>query len=251
MSRPLRIEYPGAWYHVMNRGRRGEDIFANPLDQVNFLDLLMESSDMWTVDVCAYCLMTNHYHLLIHTPQGNLSRFMRHVNGVYTQRFNRANGVDGPLFKGRYKAIMVKEGNYLMELVRYIHRNPLKAGLVDDLAAYPHSSHKAYMSQAKKWDWVNKARILSLFSADLALSRKLYKKFVYQEDSEEIAKIFASQRMPAFLGSKKFVAWVKETFGLGKSDPEVPEAAVLRPDADAIIFAICNKCLPLPHTPVI
>ena len=148
--------------------------------------------------------------------------------------------MDGPLFKGRYKAILVNEGNYLLELVRYIHRNPLKAGLVDDLAAYPYTSHKAYMSQARKWDWVDKERILSLFSEELSLARKTYKRFVYQEDSEEIAKIFASGRLPAFIGSKKFVAWVKETFGPGKSDPEVPGSAVLRPDSDAIILAVCN-----------
>ena len=89
MSRPLRIEYPGSWYHVMNRGRRREDIFFSSTDYETFLQILREASANWNLEVSAYCLMPNHYHLLVHTPNGNLSRCMRHVNGVYTQRFNR------------------------------------------------------------------------------------------------------------------------------------------------------------------
>jgi len=106
MSRPLRIEYPGAWYHVMNRGRRADDIFTGRKDYQCFVDLLQETSEMWGIRIAAYCLMPNHYHLLIQTPQANLSRSMRHVNGVYTQRYNRRHGCDGQLFQGRYKAIV-------------------------------------------------------------------------------------------------------------------------------------------------
>ena len=90
MSRPLRIEYQDAWYHVMNRGRRREKIFRGDPDYIRFKDLLKESTEIWGVNICAYCLMPNHYHLLVQTPQANLSRFMRHVNGIYTQRFNRS-----------------------------------------------------------------------------------------------------------------------------------------------------------------
>ena len=141
MSRPLRIEYPGAWYHVMNRGRRGERIFRSPKDYEVFIGLLQEAVELWDVRISAYCLMSNHYHLLIQTPQGNISRSMRHINGVYTQRYNRIHKCDGQLFRGRYKSILVEQDSYLLELVRYIHRNPVRAGMVEKLSEYLWSSH--------------------------------------------------------------------------------------------------------------
>ena len=130
MSRPLRIEYPEAWYHVMNHGRRSENVFLKKRDYHTFIELLKEASELWTVAIAAFCLMPNHYHLLIRTPQGNLSRFMRHVNGVYTQRFNKNNNYEGQLFKGRFKSILVYGDSYLLQLLRYIHRNPIRAKLV-------------------------------------------------------------------------------------------------------------------------
>ena len=99
MARPLRIEYPEAWYHVMNRGRRGEDIFSDDQDYIMFTDLLRETSEIWNVRIAAYCLMPNHYHMLIQTPGANISRGMRHLNGVYTQRYNSRHRCDGQLFR--------------------------------------------------------------------------------------------------------------------------------------------------------
>ena len=147
MSRPLRIQYPGAWYHVMNRGRRGESVFVDKGDYAIFVELLKEVVDMYKMRVAAYCLIPNHYHLLLQTPGGDLSRCMRHVNGIYTQRFNRTHHCDGQLFRGRYKSILVDGDSYLLELVRYIHRNPLKAGLAKKLSDYEWSSHRAYLGQ--------------------------------------------------------------------------------------------------------
>ena len=109
MSRAIRIEYPGAWYHVMNRGRRGEKICKDQEDYRMFVDLLEETSEMWNIRVAAYCLMPNHYHILIQTPDANISRSMRHINGVYTQKFNRKHSCDAQLFRGRYKSILVSE----------------------------------------------------------------------------------------------------------------------------------------------
>lgn len=108
--------------------RKGEEVFSGSEDFKAFIVLLQESAELWDVKVSAYCLMSNH--LLLQTPQGNLSRYMRHLNGVYTQRYNRAHGCDGQLFRGCYKALLVEEDSYLLELVRYIHRNPLRAGMV-------------------------------------------------------------------------------------------------------------------------
>ena len=136
MSRPLRIEFANACYHIMNRGRRGEAVFEDGDDYQSFVQLIKESVEMWNVRIAAYCLMPNHYHLLIQTPDANLSRCMRHIDGVYTQRFNRAHDCDGPLFRGRYNSILVDEDSYLLELVRYIHRNPIRLGLVDRVEAF-------------------------------------------------------------------------------------------------------------------
>jgi len=149
MARPLRIEYPGAWYHVMNRGKKSEKIFHDRHDYQVFVDLLEESSEMWNIRVAAYCLMTNHYHILLQTPDGNIARSMRHINGVYTQRFNRKHSCDGQLFRGRYKSILVSADSYLLQLVRYIHRNPVKAGIVSTPDDYPWSSHTGYLSVEK------------------------------------------------------------------------------------------------------
>jgi REP element-mobilizing transposase RayT len=140
----------------MNRGRRAEAIFPGKDDYEAFIALLQETTEMWNIRISAYCLMPNHYHLLIQTPEANLSRSMRHLNGVYTQRYNRFHRCDGQLFRGRYKSIVVDADSYLLQVVRYIHRNPLKAGLVQKIDAYQWSSHKGYISIAKKWDWLYK-----------------------------------------------------------------------------------------------
>ncbi len=149
MSRPLRIEYPDAWYHVMNRGRRGESIFRKKEDYLTFITLLQEAGDMWNLRVWAYSLMPNHYHLLIQTPNANLSRCMRHINGVYTQRFNRSHHLDGQLFRGRYKAIFVEGDSYLLELLRYIHRNPLETGLIEGFVFFRKASQRG--ARVKKY----------------------------------------------------------------------------------------------------
>ena len=131
MSRSLRIEYQEAWYHVMNRGRRSETIFSDEADYISFIELMKDTSKMFNLRVSAYCLMSNHYHILLQTPGGNLSRCMRHINGIYTQRYNSRHHTDGQLFRGRFKSILVEADSYLLGLVKYIHRNPLQAGIVD------------------------------------------------------------------------------------------------------------------------
>jgi len=123
MTRPLRIQYPDAWYHVMNRGRHQDTLFHDRQDYSVFLDLLKESGALWKIKIAAYCLMTNHYHLLIQTPHANLDRCMRHINEIYTQRFNRKCHTDGQLFRGRDKAVLVDADNYLLELGVSISKN--------------------------------------------------------------------------------------------------------------------------------
>ena len=240
MSRPLRIEYAGAWYHVMNRGRRGDNVFSGKQDFEIFITLLKEAAELWDVLVSAYCLMNNHYHLLLQTPQGNLTRFMRHLNGVYTQRYNRLHGYDGQLFRGRYKSILVEEDSYLLELVRYIHRNPLRAGMVSDLEQYPRSSHHGYLSAAKSWDWLYKDFVLSMLS-NKSEAKKAYMRFMSMEDSQEIQKVFERKKLPSMLGGEDFIAWVKENFFASKKHRQVPESFQLAPERAMIIKEVCRS----------
>jgi len=240
MSRPLRIQYPDAWYHVMNRGRRGESVFLDKQDYSVFIELLQEIVEMYKVRVAAYCLIPNHYHLLIQTPGGDLARCMRHLNGIYTQRFNRSHHYDGQLFRGRYKSILVDADSYLLELVRYIHRNPLEAGLVKELNKYPWTSHKGYLSNAKKWNWLHKAFILSLFGTDGKEALSTYKNFVLMETPEDINRIFSQSKFPSMLGSETFMNKVKGRFFHRKRHDEIPESRRLAPKAENIKKAVCN-----------
>jgi len=234
MARPLRIQYPNAWYHVMNRGRRSENIFSDKKDYLVFINVIKESVELWNVYVAAYCLMPNHYHILIQTPDANLSRCMRHINGVYTQRYNRLHDCDGQMFRGRYQSILVDADSYLLQLVRYIHRNPLKAGLAENLKSYAWSSHKGYLSDAKQWNWLHKNFILSQFSRDKTESRKRYNQFVSLGNKKEIEGAFARKKLPPFLGGDQFVSWVKETFFYQKRHEEVPGSRLLAPDPERI-----------------
>ena len=240
MSRPLRIEFPDAWYHVMNRGRRAEKIFIDSIDYQVFVELLKETAETWNVKVAAYCLISNHYHILLKTPEANISRSMRHLNGVYTQRFNRRHRVDGPLFRGRYKSIVVGADPYLLQLVRYIHKNPVKAGLVEKPGQYAWSSHKGYLSVAGKWDWLYKDFILSLLSPKKQDWLKRYKAFMSLEDAQGVDRIVAGKKWPAMIGTDEFIDWVKGKYYSGRRDEDVPEARQLIPDQAKIIEAVCR-----------
>ncbi len=235
MSRSLRIEYPGAWYHLMNRGRRGDHIFADNKDREIFLTLLKEAADLWNVHVSAFCLMDNHYHILAQTPQGNLARFMRHLNGVYTQRYNRLHGYDGQLFRGRYKSILVAEDSHLLEVIRYIHRNPVRAGIVATPDQYPWSSHHGYLAETKGWDWLHKYFLLSMLSADTKKQRQAYRKFMAQEDSDELLHLLERKKWPILIGGEEFISWIKNTFFQKKRNRQIPESLQLAPDQTQII----------------
>src|ERR671924_2148265 len=143
MARPLRIQYDGALYHVTSRGNERKWIFRDDFDRKLFLNILSQINQRFNWLCHAYCLMTNHYHLLIETPDGNLSKGMRQLNGVYTQRFNRQHGRVGHVFQGRYKAIIVQKESYLVELARYVVLNPVRARMVRSLAEWPWSSYRA------------------------------------------------------------------------------------------------------------
>lgn len=240
MSRPLRIEYPGAWYHVMNRGRRRENIFLSPADYQTFIKVLQETTDGWNLKISAYCLMSNHYHLLVHTPDGNISRCMRHINGVYTQRFNRQHKKDGQLFRGRYKSVLVDADSHLLEVLRYIHRNPLRAGLATKLDDFAWSSHHGYISNARKWNWLHKDLLLAMLSERKSGRKSAYSDFVSQDETKEIERFYSLKNLPSVLGSDYFKEWVKEKFNHLGFQEEIPESREFGPSPENIIEVVCD-----------
>ncbi len=203
MSRPLRIEFKNAWYHVMNRGASRRRIFQTDEQRAYFLTLLSHTSERFDADWHAYCLMDNHYHLMLHTPAGNLQRIMRHINGVYTQYYNRCEGKDGALFKGRYKAILVDAESYWPQLSRYIHRNPLEAGIVEDLGDYFWSSYPAYTKARKAPDWLSMAYILQ--AVNQKSGRMAYKRYVAAGTDEETARFYSRNSQSSVHGNESFL----------------------------------------------
>lgn len=199
MSRPLRIQFPGATYHVMNRGSARQKTFLGTEDYQRFLQTLAETHDLWRAEIVAYCLMGNHYHVCLRTPEGNLARVMRHLDGLYTQRFNRAHRRDGPLFRGRYKAIVVEAEAYLAAVVRYIHLNPVEAEVVQAPQAYPWSSHGAYLRPAKRPRWLRVAEVLGQFA-----SPRAFHQFVLAGNEEALTEYYRRGRHAPVLGGEGF-----------------------------------------------
>lgn len=235
MARPLRIEYPGAWYHVLNRGRRKEKIFFTDRDFPLFLDLLGDCFRLFELEVHAYALMPNHYHLLVRTPLGNLSRAMRHLDGVYTQKINRRYSLEGSLLRGRFKSILVERESYLLALVRYVHRNPLKAGLEASLGTYPWTSYPAYSGMQEAPPWLYREVVLNEFASDKTKALEAFKKFIREKSTNDnLEKRLDGPRWPAILGNDFFRDWAKKRFF---EDPpkkgveeEVPQLKELTPD---------------------
>ena len=200
MSRPLRIQYPGALYHVMNRGTARQPTFTDDRDCQAFLDTVAEAFRLWGIEVFAYSLMGNHYHLCLRTPKGNLSRVMRHVDGIYTQRFNRRHGRDGPLFRGRYRAILVDADEYLAAVVRYIHLNAVKAGMATMPEDYRWASHGYYYPGKGAPNWLNTGEVLEQIGG-----RKAFHEFVLSGNEESVERYYAAQRQIPILGSEEFM----------------------------------------------
>ncbi len=178
MARPLRLEYPGALYHLTARGNAQQDIYLTDGDRERFLTLLGREVEQQGWRCYAYCLMSNHYHLLIETPEANLVTGMRRLNGHYTQGFNKSHGRVGHLFQGRYKSIVVEKDNYLLELCRYIPLNPVRAGMVKETAAWPWSSYRATAYWKPKIDWLDSGSILNHFGSTPRSARHAYRRFV-------------------------------------------------------------------------
>ncbi|MBI4846037.1 MAG: transposase [Candidatus Omnitrophica bacterium] len=230
MARPIRINIKGGYYHVINRGRNKIKIFQEGDDYENFLELIGECCTQYQAYVAAYCLMPNHYHLLICTPQANLPQFMRQLNGVYTQKINRRYHCDGTLFRGRYKAIIVQEEFYLMRVIRYIHLNPKKAGMETNLGEYTYSSHKEYMNKKKSKEWLKSGDVINKEWMPGSRGRKAYEEFMRQEDDKELETYYNAKKRAFILGEKDFVDEFRRRYIDEERyyDREVPEEWKMR-----------------------
>ncbi len=185
MARPLRIEFPNALYHVTSRGNERKSIFKDDAGRRLFLNILDDVAARFNWIVHAYCLMDNHYHILIETPDANLSKGMRELNGVYTQSFNRRHGRAGHLFQGRYKAVVIEKQSHLLEVARYIVLNPVRAKMVDDAAKWPWSSYGGTCGIGRAHPCLKAEWILSQFGAKRGRARRRYIKFVAEGIGEQ------------------------------------------------------------------
>ncbi|MAD76363.1 MAG: addiction module toxin RelE [Rheinheimera sp.] len=201
MARPLRLEFDGAFYHVTSRGNSRHNIYFEQVDYQQFLDILGKVCQRHNWRIHAYCLMTNHYHLLVETPEGNLSAGMQQLNGVYTQHVNRRYQRCGHIFQGRFKSILVDTDVYYKALVRYVLQNPLRAEMVEQLADYDWSSYQATIGKDPAPEWLVVNDVLAHFSSDSANATAAFDTFCQQADETCIWGKLTNQ---VFLGDEAF-----------------------------------------------
>lgn len=230
MARPLRIEYPGAWYHITCRGNERRAIYDDNNDRRTFLDILATSIELFNAELHAYILMDNHFHLILKTREANLSRLMQRFNTSYTVYFNRRHGRSGHLYQGRYKAILVDADAYLLELSRYIHLNPARVKKYSQLSEkekielienYPWSSYRGYVRKASRQHYVTYNLILSMIGDDEhQQDRREYRRFAVAGLIEDTGDAMWEELTGgAILGPKKFLDNILETItSQGKSN---------------------------------
>lgn len=218
MARPLRIEFPGAVYHITGRGNNRKEIFGDDLDRKAFLEILYRVCARYHWLCHAYCLMDNHYHLLIETPEGNLSIGMRQLNGVYTQSFNKVHGRVGHLFQGRFKGIVVQKDNHLLEVSRYIVLNPIRAKLVKNPSQWIWSSYSATAGQRSSHPCLTIDWILGQLASERKTAEEIYRKFVRAGIRAE--SIWKSLRGQCILGEDDFIEGMRNHI---KGKEHIPE----------------------------
>lgn len=212
MSRPLRITFPGAFYHITARGNEGRQIFKDIRDREKFLSYLESAAQRYRASVHVYCLMRNHYHLLLETPVGNLPEIMHHINGAYTTYFNVKHKRSGHLLHGRYKAILVEKDQYAQELSRYIHLNPIRAKMVDTPQQYPWSSYRYFIGLRKSPEWLVIDFILSYFGDKISLAQKGYRDFVNTTVDQKFKSPLEGVVSSTILGTKDFIESVRDRY---------------------------------------
>jgi putative transposase len=256
MARPLRIQFPGAFYHITCRGNERKVIFSDQNDQDTFLEKLSLSLEIFNVSLLAYVLMPNHFHLLLTTPEGNLSEFMRHFNISYTSAFNRRHKRVGHLYQGRYKAFVIHADNYLLEVSRYIHLNPIRIKILrkepfkkiwERLVKHKGSSLPGYLTLKKSNDFMDYGALLGYMEGDNRRGREKYRKFLQDGIGQKIENPLLLGKGSGIVGGVDFVKWIKEkVVGKEISHREYPALREIRKkyEAEELIKAfgqIVNK----------
>lgn len=220
MARPLRIEFAGALYHVTARGDRREAIFVDDEDRAALLELLGEACSRFDLRSHAYCLMGNHYHLVLETARPNLSRALRHLNGVYTQRFNRRHQRVGHVFQGRYQAIVVDRDAYYLEVVRYVLLNPVRAKLVKHARQWAWSSYRAVMGRAPARGGVDVPGLLSHFGATAGRARAAFARFI--DEGAGQGTLWTHLNGQIYLGDERFAERLQMRLPSSGVSSEIP-----------------------------
>lgn len=228
MSRRLRIQYPGAAYHVMSRGVLRGTVFSSDEDYGRFINCLARAREKFKLDVFAFALMTNHYHLFLRTREANLSRALQWLQTAYAAYYNRRHGRSGHVFEGRFKAIVVGEESYWATLTMYIHLNPVRAGAVGDPREYKWSSYRDYVDEQKPHEWVSCEDVLRSGGTDIARQKALYRKEALARSGRE-RTILDELKHGLVLGSAKFVRWLRDKIvGRKASQVKAKEPAAKR-----------------------
>ena len=241
MTRPLRISFPDAVYHITSRGNAGACVFEDDADKQNFLFVLQSVVNRYSWLCHAYCLMGNHYHLLIETPLGNLSAGMRHLNGVYTQKCNVRHHRHGHIFQGRFHAVLVDKENYLLELCRYLALNPVRAGFVKEASDWKWSSYPACIGLVPMPHFLSSNWILSRFGSNFKIAGNKYKNFVH--DGLKQGSPWKNTKGQILLGSNEFLKAIKKKFPSDAAIKEVPRTQrhALRPDLHSLFGRSVGK----------
>ncbi|MBN1590064.1 MAG: transposase [Pirellulales bacterium] len=237
MTRPLRIEYSGALYHVMSRGNERKPIFRDDADCEKRLDGLRRTVEIHGWRLHAFVLMRNHEHLFVETPEPNLSAGMQYLNGSYTSYFNRRHRRAGHLFQGRFKAQLVDEEGYFLEVTRYIHLNPVRAKIAARPEAYRWSSYPGYTRASRALPWVCHARVLAEFGRNATTARRAYARFVRAGVDEPPPSPWAGALGGLLVGSEAFIAKMRHLLSDRPSDEALPQLGCLKPRPSLAIIA--------------
>ena len=242
MARPLRIEYPGALYHITSRGNERRKIFLDDADRLKFLELLKDYYNRFSILIHSYAIMDNHYHLILETPKGNLLKVMHAVNSNYTGYFNRKYGRAGHLFQGRYKGILVDKDEYLVRLSIYVHLNPVRARMVEKPEQYKWSSYPSFIGKAKEHKWLEYSWVLSKFGNDKKTAQRKYGEHTEKLMTEKMKSPMKDVCGQLILGRDNFIDKVKGLLKGKSISCDIPERKRLmkNPSADEIISKVAE-----------
>jgi len=253
MARPLRIQFENAYYHVTCRGNSGQEIFSYDADRLTFLDLLERSSDIYQTEILTYVLMSNHFHLLVKTPLGNLQEFMRHFNISYTSYYNWRHDRRGHLYQGRYKSFLVDADQYLQEVSRYIHLNPVRVKVRSGMTLgekekylrdYRWSSYGGYLSQGGRRGFLRAEEVLRYFGGDVPAGRRRYAAFVREGITGNLPNPLERGTGHGIIGTNEFIEKIKEEYirsGIGAREVPAVKRILAQVEPERIIRNICEE----------